>query len=273
MTRGRRIARGLLLPALVVAMLSAAMQFGCADRLLLHPSRRAVPSIGTRTLVPFGDGMLATYVARGAGEEPQGYVLAFTGNGGRAEYEVGLGLELYEGAPIEIVAVNPPGYGASDGDASLGTLSPSALAAYDHLAARAGGRPIVVYGNSMGAAVALSVASRRPAAALVLRNPPPLRSLVLQRHGWWNLWLLAIPVALAIPSDLDAVDNARNCEVPALFLRASHDQVVPPAYQEEVFAAYLGAKTLIEYRGGHNDGLGVALGAARAAARNLLPRP
>jgi hypothetical protein len=40
------------------------------------------------------------------------------------------------------------------------------------------------------------VAANRPCAGLVLTNPPPLRNMILQRFGWWNLWLLATPVAL-----------------------------------------------------------------------------
>ena len=50
------------------------------------------------------------------------------------------------------------------------------------------------------------VAANRPVAAIVLQNPPPLRQLILGHYGWWNLWLIATPVALGVPSELDSLN-------------------------------------------------------------------
>jgi pimeloyl-ACP methyl ester carboxylesterase len=253
----RRIPRRFItIPALYIAVFLMVSLAGCADRLLLHPSRRAIsPSLGDRATIPWEGRSLDVIRAR-SGEDPtQVRVLVFTGNAGRAEFEIRSAARLFEECAAELIALNPPGYGKSDGDARLSDLLPSALAVYDALRAENAQQPIVVYGNSMGGAVALGVAARRDVSLVVLRNPPPLRQMILQRHGWWNLWLLALPVAFAVPSELDALENANLATAPAIFLRAERDEVVPVDFQADIEAEYGGEKVLVVYPGGHNDGL------------------
>src|SRR5205814_930955 len=84
------------------------------------------------------------------------------------------------------------------------------LAAFDALKAKADDKPIYVFGASIGSAVALHVAANRDVRGLVLHNPPPLRQIILRNYGWWNLWLLAGPVALQIPRDLDSIACGAN---------------------------------------------------------------
>src|SRR5207302_1484160 len=80
-----------------------------------------------------------------------------------------------------------------------------ALAAFDALKSKAGHPRIYVFGASIGSAVAMNVAANRGVRGLILHNPPPLRQIILRNYGWWNLWLLAGPVALQIPRELDSV--------------------------------------------------------------------
>lgn len=247
---------------------------GCADALLLHPSTDPIAlERGERRSIAFGEGQLDIVIDSNAATEPRAYVLAMTGNAGRAEYEVQNVRDLFGTHAVEIWALNPPGYGRSSGRASLGDLVPSALATFDAIAASANGKPIFVYGNSMGGAVALAVAARRPCGGLIARNPPPLRPLILKRHGWWNLWLLAIPVALSIPSDLSAIDNARTATCRAIFPQANRDEIIPTSYQDAIFESYGGPKQKIAFAGGHNDSIrGEPRTAIRAAIDEWLTR-
>jgi pimeloyl-ACP methyl ester carboxylesterase len=157
--------------------------------------------------------------------------------------------------------MNYPGYGGSTGSADLRAIPPAALAVYDHVAKIANGKPIYLVGNSLGTTSALYVATQRPTAGLVLQNPPAIRSLIMSRFGWWNLWLLAGPVALQVPRDLDSIQNARAIRAPAIFLLAEKDEIVPPRYHELVLNAYAGEKRVIRLPGAyHNDPIeGVAL--------------
>jgi len=107
---------------------------------------------------------------------------------------------------------------------------------------------------SLGTAAALYVAANRPCGGLVLANPPPLQNLILREFGWWNLWLLAGPVAIGVPSELNSLKNAPHCMAPAIFISSERDEVVPPKYHRKVIDAYGGPKQVIVLHGaGHND--------------------
>lgn len=258
----------------ILALQSVVFSCGCADSLLLHPSRDPmdVPSGTSRSTIAFGGGTLEAWTTSTATSGvPDAYVLAFDGNASRAEACASRVAALMHDRAVTVWAVNYPGYGASDGEASLDRMAPAALVAYDELARVAAGKPILVYGNSMGATVALHVATKRPVVAAVLQNPPPLRRLILWRHGWWNLWLLALPVALSVPGELDAIGSAESARVPAVFITAREDSIVPPEHQDAVYEAYGGPKRRVSAPGGHNDRLDAATqDAVRDALREFV---
>lgn len=219
---------------------------GCAETFLLHPSTR--PINGAKTEVLPGLGLQVA--AASAGDPSLGLpsAAAFLGNASRAEFAAPRWAGVLKGLVAEVDALNYPGFGESAGEADLSEIVPTSVA-FDRLVSH----PILL-GNSLGSAVSLAVAARRtdPPKLVVLQNVPPLDELVLIRHGWWNLWLLAIPIALQIPSELDAIENAKQCTGPAIFLSANNDRTVPPDYQQDVIDAYAGPKTVIRYDGGHN---------------------
>jgi pimeloyl-ACP methyl ester carboxylesterase len=232
------------------------------DRMILFPSRDPEGSVGAvRRTIPLPAGELEMWTAKSrgvpAGGTPDLYLLRFYGNSDRAERNVGLEAAEWSARPtVEIWGVNYPGYGGSTGPATLRAIAPASLAAYDALKYQADSRPIIVFGTSLGTTAALYLGSTRPVAGLILQNPPALRQIVLGDYGWWNLWLLAGPVALRIPATLDSVANARRARVPAVFLMAGADEIVPPKYQRLVLEAYAGRKRVIPLaRAHHNDPL------------------
>ena len=231
----------------LLATLLPLLLAGCADRLLLYPSRQPIDADGAvRHLLPFDGGELEVFFARSPGSHDRRAAvidLELIGNGSRAERTAAAAARRWGDRPVEVWAVNWPGYGGSSGPARLSAIAPAALAAYD---AVADGRPVVVCGHSLGTAAALCVAARRPVAGLVLVNPPPLRQLILGEHGWWNLWLAARLVAAQVPDDLDSLANAARATAPAVFVCSGADAVVPPSYQGRVFDAYAGPKRLVE---------------------------
>jgi len=252
--------------------------FGCSDRLILFPSHDRIEIAGQARLeVPSSVGKIEIWTDRpvaSAKTEPRAFVLAFVGNASHAEYEAEDTAGQWEGLPVEVWGVNYPGYGGSEGPAKLKKIGAAALAAYDALNKHAAGRPIFVSGNSIGTTASLYIAAHRPVAGLILKNPPPLRQLILGRHGWWNLWLIAGPVALHIPSELDSVANARNVNATTIFLLASQDEIIPPAYHQKVVDALAGPKTVIDLPGaGHNTEVsGPALAQLRAQLQDLWTR-
>jgi pimeloyl-ACP methyl ester carboxylesterase len=230
-------------------LITLLMFTGCADRIVLYPTAHPIDPKGARqVVVPFRSGQLELFVARSPGcasSEPAAFDLELLGNGARAELVAAPIAKHWGGRPVEVWAMNYPGYGQSSGPAKLDAIPPSALAAYDAVARVANGRPILLGSHSLGTAVALYVARNRSVAGLVLLNPPPLRQLILQHYGWWNLWLGALPVANGIPSELDSLSNAPEVTAPAIFLSAANDAIVPPRFHRMVYDSYVGPKRLV----------------------------
>jgi pimeloyl-ACP methyl ester carboxylesterase len=252
---------------------------GCADRLILYPSTdaRRFNGIERRDIPGPTDGRVEIWTARtraAQSAEPQAFLLTFIGNADRAEAAAYVWAQELGKPPIEVWAVNYPGYGGSTGPARLKSIPPAALAAYDELAKHANGKPIFVAGQSLGTTAALYVAANRPVAGCILWSPPPLRNMILNHYGWWNLWLLAGPVALSIPPELDSLRNAPKVVAPAVFLETGNDSVVPVEFQQKVSSAYAGEKRIVRLpKSEHNAVLeGEAVGEYEAALQWLWGR-
>jgi pimeloyl-ACP methyl ester carboxylesterase len=257
------------------------MFFGhLADHLILFPTRTPInPGGAVRKTIPFENGELEVWIAQSRPARSKGnpdvYVLRFYGNADRAERWPSEEAEMWNNRAVEIWGVNYPGFGGSTGPARLSKIGPAALAAFDELKRHALDRAIVPFGTSIGATAALHIAAQRPVVGVILQNPPPLRQMILRRFGWWNLWLLAGPVVLQIPKDLDSVANAKASRAPAIFLLAEKDEVVPARYHRLVVDAYARRKRVIPLRGAHhNDPIeGTALAELNSALGWLLERP
>jgi pimeloyl-ACP methyl ester carboxylesterase len=229
------------------------------DHLILFPTRAPIDAgSAARKTVPFQNGELEVWTAKSHRAQHQRradiFILRFYGNADRADRWAAAEAGMWNDRAVEIWGMNYPGFGGSTGPARLSRIGPAALAAFDELQRQADDRPILPFGTSIGATAALHVAAQRPTAGLILHNPPPLREMVLRRFGWWNLWLLAGPIALQIPRELDSIENAKAIHAPAIFVLAEKDEVVPPRYHNLVLNAYAGEKRVIALHGAfHND--------------------
>ncbi len=225
---------------------------GCHNRLFLHPTPPTGPA-------PDQPGDIETVRSPSANcPEPRAFVLTLPGNAGSARDQLShahqmLGplTESFSGVEdgrcgVIVFAMNYPGFGHSDGHATLRALGRAALDIYDALVEEADGRPIFVHGTSMGTTAALHISASRPEAApagLILERGPDIPGLVMGRFGWWNGWLLAAPVAAALPRSARSVPNARRIDaVPALFVLGLHDRLVRPPNGFRVYDAYRGPK-------------------------------
>ena len=231
------------------------------DRLILFPTRSPIDAgAAARRTIPFENGDLEISTAQSQRARQQGradvFILRFYGNADRADRWVAMEADMWNDRAVEIWGMNYPGFGRSTGPARLARIGPAAIAAFDALRRQAAEGPIIAYGASIGVTAALHVAASRPAeiTGLILHNPPPLREVILRQFGWWNLWLLAGPVALQIPPDLDSIANARASRAPAIFLLAERDEIVAPRFHQLVVNTYAGQKRVIALPGAfHND--------------------
>lgn len=153
----------------------------------------------------------------------------------------GLGLSLF--------AFDYRGYGESEGAPTEQGLYRDAEAAYRHLRDTLGIPPqrIVLFGHSLGAAVAVELASRVPAAGLVLDGA--LTSVVERAQ---ELFPYA-PVRWLAANRYPSIERIGSLRLPKLFLHARDDEVVPIAHGRRLFEAAAPPKRFVELRGTHGD--------------------
>jgi hypothetical protein len=268
--RWKRVGIGVL-----VAWMGIVLFGRLADRFILWPTQNHIGAgAARRHAIAMPDGSeVEAWVMRARSGAAKRYVLRFFGNADRAENWADDESRDWPD-DVESWAVNYPGYGGSTGTASLAGVARSALAAYDEIGRLAPGAPVYVIGTSLGTTAALHIAAERKVAGVVLFNPPPLRELIVGQFGWWNLWLLAYPVALTLPRALDSVGNAKRSVAPAIFVLSKDDEIVPHPYHLRVSDAYAGPKEIISRPGaGHNDPLEApALASYHAALSRLFAR-
>jgi len=245
---------------LVVALLAIICASCSADRIILGENHDSVDAHGARREIIRSAGKsIECWIApskAAQSAEPKAFVIYFVGRGDRADRWTTAVAGAWDEFPVQVWGVNYPASGGTDGPPNLTRVGDNAVAVFDELRHRFGDHPVFVEGGSFGTTAALCVAAHRPVAGIVLQNPPPLRELIMGRHGWWNLWLIAGPVAHQIPQNLDSIDNARHSHAPAVFILSDADEMIPPSYHDKVVSAYAGPKHVIHMPGArHNDPL------------------
>ena len=188
-------------------------------------------------------------------------VVAFHGNAGHIGDRVEK-LAPFAEAGFGLFLVGYRGYGGNPGKPSEAGLSADARSALDYLAAA--GVPsarLVVYGESLGSAVAVKMASERPVAAVVLEAPPSSIAAVAQAHYWY------LPARWLVLDRWDSLSRIDDIGVPLLLLHGGQDRVVPQRFGRQLFAAAKEPKSAIyEPAAQHTDLLAFPAVAAEAVA-------
>ena len=228
------------------------------DRIILEPSRHGIEvPHKERRLVPHADGHLELWVHRAGpatkGNDPDLFVLKFPGTASRAEDSTAWIEHCWPGLCVEIWAVNPPGYGGSSGRPSLRQIPSMASRALDALRDQISGRPLLVAGGSLGCVSALYLAANHRVDGLLLQNPPALRETIHAQSGWWHFAWARSAIARQIPEELGSIGNATRACIPAVFLVAEQDRIVPAQVQRQIIDAYAGPKQVLNRPGADHD--------------------
>ena len=180
-------------------------------------------------------------------------LLWFHGNAENIGYGLGQMRELAT-LGTNILAVDYRGYGKSEGSPYEAGVYKDADAAYDYLVKQRQFRPqdILVYGHSLGGAVAVNLASRWPCGGLIVQSSFTSARDMARR-------MLAIPlIAYIVKSRFDSMERIRDVHAPILIAHGTRDDVVPFAMGQQLFAAAPEPKQFYPIPGaGHNDMLEV----------------
>ncbi|MBM3696667.1 MAG: alpha/beta hydrolase [Actinobacteria bacterium] len=227
-----------------------------ARRFIYYPDDRVPPrhppaGLGTGVALHTADGLeLAAWYLPGRGDTA---VLLCNGNAGNRADRLPLSAALQR-RNLGVLSLDYRGYGGNPGDPEESGLIADAEAGAVHLSDRPEVTRLVYFGESLGAAVLVGLAERRPPDALVLRSPFTSLLEVARAH------LPFVPAGV-IDDRWASLERIANIDVPLLVLAGTADRVVPYEQSVRLFEAAPGPKRFVSFEDAdHNDAV-LAFGA------------
>ena len=230
-----------------------------------------------RVSYPSTDGVtLSAWIVRAAAAAPAPdmWMLVCHGNLGnigfrpRPEYYA-----LIRDLGINLLAFDYRGFGESTGAPEERGLYADATASYEYLTRtlRVPPERLVIFGHSLGSGVAIELASRVPAAGLIVEGA--FTSVVERGQELFPLF----PVGLIATQRFPSLDRIASINVPKLFLHSPDDTVIPYAHGRRLFDAARDPKRIVDVKGGHEyafrvDQANYAAAIARLV-REVMPAP
>jgi len=175
-------------------------------------------------------------------------ILFCHGNGGNISHRLDRVLLMQQHLGVDTLLFDYRGYGHSEGSPDEEGTYRDARAAWRWLVGRVGdpGR-IVIYGESLGAAVALQLALETDPRALILESPfASIPEMAKAVYPFLPVWPL-------VRTRYDNVGRIGGLRVPLLVLHGDRDEIVPFAQGRRVFDAAPEPKTFFAIPGAHHN--------------------
>ncbi len=236
----------------IAALLAIGFVYYLANRAVYYPSKYPEGSWDTQQLVGAAD----VWIEASDGVKLNAWwverpgsplvTLFLHGNAGNITNRAPRMQEIVA-AGSSVLMLDYRGYGKSSGRPSEQGLYRDSEAGFVYLLGKGyRAERIILHGESLGTAVAIDLASRRPCAALVLEAPFTSASDVAGT---------VVPyVGPLLIRSFNSVPKIRWIQVPKLFMQGDRDEVIPLRLGQELFAAAQGSKTFWIIPGaGHND--------------------
>jgi len=180
---------------------------------------------------------------------PGATLLFFHGNAGNISHRLD-SLRIFADLGLDVFILDYRGYGLSGGDPTERGTYRDATAAWRWLTEVRGLDPgrIVVFGRSLGAAVALELATRVEPAGVILESAfISVPELGAEMYPW-------LPVRLLARYRYDNLGRIASLRAPLLVVHSRGDEIVPFRHGQALFDAAPPPKRFLELQGGHNDG-------------------
>ncbi|NMZ04464.1 alpha/beta hydrolase [Pseudomonas proteolytica] len=188
-------------------------------------------------------------------------------------------IEQLHAQGYSVLAIDYRGFGQSRGDLpSESSVYEDARVAWERfqlLQPDPGKR--LIYGHSLGGAVAIDLAAELGQQAVAEHLPPPVRGLVIE-STFTSLADVAaavantsLPVRWLLSQKFDSIDKIADIHMPLLVVHGLDDRYVPPRFSQQLFDAAQEPKHLLLVPGAsHNNSLSLGGRSYRQALQGLL---
>jgi fermentation-respiration switch protein FrsA (DUF1100 family) len=151
---------------------------------------------------------------------------------------------------LQVFIFDYRGYGKSSGRPSEKGLYQDGLAAYNYLTGKRHLRPgqIIIFGRSLGAAVAIEVALQKRVRSVIIES-----AFTSTRGMARSMWLFSL-ISRLLPAHYNNQKKIAALDVPKLFIHSEDDEIVPFSMGQKLFATATAPKYFLPLKGaGHND--------------------
>lgn len=223
------------------------------DRTLTYtPDQAGIPSETVLIPVPGTQESLHGWWLPAQGKA-RGTLLYLHGNGGN----IGINLEQairLRNLGVSVLLVDYRGYGQSQGGGpSEASVYADARAAWNYLrnVRRLEADSIVVYGHSLGGAIAIDLVRDHPeTAGLIVQSSFTSIEAAAQRQWFGRI----VPLAWLVNQRFESLAKVPTLRVPTLYLHGTADELFPTEMAQQLFDATPSPKTLEFFPGaGHNN--------------------
>ena len=255
-------------PWLILILVASLAQVGCSNMFFLPMERlvRTPADIGLKYRdvdFPSGDGTQLHGWFLPARGHARGTILFMHGNAENISTHIG-SVHWFPAAGYNVFLFDYRGYGRSAGRSELQGVIGDAQAAITKVVDMTGecGGPIVVYGQSIGAAIAIYAVAHsqyhdRIAALIAESAFSSYRRIAREKlAAFWLTWPLQYPLSLTVTDEYAPIDAvAKVSPIPLLLIYSEEDVVVPIHHGESLFAAAAEPKKFWRVPNGRHIGL------------------
>jgi fermentation-respiration switch protein FrsA (DUF1100 family) len=178
-----------------------------------------------------------------------GATLYFHGNAGNLSHRGGLADRWQRETNQAVLLIDYPGFGRSEGEPNELSCCAAADAAYNWLTQEMGvpARRILLYGGSLGGAVAVDLASRQEHRALILVNT--FASIPEMAHHLFPY----VPLTSLVQNKFDSLSKIKLCKRPIFQVHRLGDPVVPYFQGKRLYDAAVARKMFVKLHGQDHD--------------------
>jgi fermentation-respiration switch protein FrsA (DUF1100 family) len=187
------------------------------------------------------------------------------GNAGNISHRVGM-IDAFHRLRLSVFIFDYRGYGRSEGKPTEKGTYLDSEAAWDYLTEtrRVPPERIVIFGRSLGGAIAAHLAKDRAPGALILGSAAT--SVVDMGKEMYPY----LPVRWLCRFQYATVEYVRQVRCPVLVIHSVEDELVPFHHGQRIFEAAPQPKQFLRITGGHNEGYGETAGAYPAGLEKFL---
>jgi fermentation-respiration switch protein FrsA (DUF1100 family) len=203
--------------------------------------------------------------APGASRSPRSTILFFHGNAGNISHRMEK-LQILAALGVDTFIIDYRGYGRSEGQPDEQGTYRDAQVAYEYLTKTLNREPgtIIVYGESLGSAVAVDLAAKQAVGGVIIEEAFTSVGDVGQKMFPF------LPVRWLVRNKYDTLSKIGRIKTPLLIFHSRDDEFFDIRHAQRLLAAANEPKQLVELTGGHNDAFAVSGETYRAALKDFL---